>query len=334
MMNIFDLRQQLIGNYSSYVKSFIEVGNLRIRDYVEQELFERGMLWPEPLIQLNPLFQPGASIDALVAEGMLHPACASIFRRGKEPERPQGDLLQLHQHQEDAIRVARGGHSYILTTGTGSGKSLAYIIPIVDYVLRNPNLPGIKAIVVYPMNALANSQLGELGKYLKIGYEGRTVTFKRYTGQEKKGERDEIIADPPDILLTNYVMLELILTRLRERQLLNATQLRFLVLDELHTYRGRQGADVALLVRRVRDRLAGETLQCVGTSATLAGDGSFDQQRRGVAEMASRIFGVSVTPDHVISETLIRTTPTIDEASLEFRRQLSERVSSPERRPP
>src|SRR6266487_3164519 len=246
MMNIFDLRQQLIGNYSSYVKSFIEVGNLRIRDYVEQELFERGMLWPEPLIQLNPLFQPGASIDALVAEGMLHPACASIFRRGKEPERPQGDLLQLHQHQEDAIRVARGGHSYILTTGTGSGKSLAYIIPIVDYVLRNPDLPGIKAIVVYPMNALANSQLGELGKYLKIGYEGRTVTFKRYTGQEKTEERDEIIANPPDILLTNYVMLELILTRLRERQLLDATQLRFLVLDELHTYRGRESAATLL----------------------------------------------------------------------------------------
>src|SRR6266536_5574394 len=220
MMNIFDLRQQLIGNYSSYVKSFIEVGNLRIRDYVEQELFERGMLWPEPLIQLNPLFQPGASIDALVAEGMLHPACASIFRRGKEPERPQGDLLQLHQHQEDAIRVARGGHSYILTTGTGSGKSLAYIIPIVDYVLRAQAegswLPGIKAIAVYPMNALANSQLGELRKFLGAGIPGGPpVTFDRYTGQEDAATRQKIIANPPDILLTNYVMLELVLTRPR-----------------------------------------------------------------------------------------------------------------------
>jgi len=330
MMNIFDLRQQLIGNYSSYVKSFIEVGNLRIRDYVEQELFERGMLWPEPLIQLNPLFQPGASIDALVAEGMLHPACASIFRRGKEPERPQGDLLQLHQHQEDAIRVARGGHSYILTTGTGSGKSLAYIIPIVDYVLRNPDLPGIKAIVVYPMNALANSQLGELGKYLKIGYEGRTVTFKRYTGQEKTEERDEIIANPPDILLTNYVMLELILTRLRERQLLDATQLRFLVLDELHTYRGRQGADVALLVRRVRDRLTppGETLQCVGTSATLASDENYAEQCLKVARMGERIFGCPVLPEHVIGETLQRVTEEVDTASPAFRQQLTERVQS------
>src|ERR1019366_1363010 len=189
-MNIFDLRQQLIGNYSSYVKSFIEVGNTRIQRYVEQELFEHGMLWPEPLIQLNPLFQPGATVDELVAEGMLHLACSGIFRRGKEESHPQGDPLQLHHHQEDAIRVARGGHSYILTTGTGSGKSLAYIIPIVDYVLRNPHLPGIKAIVVYPMNALANSQLGELSKYLTVGYTGRPVTFKRYTGQEKAEERN------------------------------------------------------------------------------------------------------------------------------------------------
>src|SRR6266516_5021292 len=258
MMNIFDLRQQLIDNYSSYIKSFIEVGNARIQQYVKQELFQHGMLWPEPLIQLNPMFKPGATIDELVAEGLLHPACASIFRRGKEPNKPQGDPLQLHTHQEDAIRVASEGHSYILTTGTGSGKSLAYIIPIVDYVLRHPHLPGIKAIVVYPMNALANSQLGELGKFLLPGTRGNKalVTFARYTGQESEEERQRIMADPPDILLTNYVMLELILTRWIERRLLTSRLLQFLALDELHTYRGRQGSDVALLARRVRDRLA------------------------------------------------------------------------------
>ena len=114
--------------------------------------------------------------------------------------------------------------------------------------------------------------------YLELGYPPsvRKVTFARYTGQEGKLDRDELLANPPDILLTNYVMLELILTRLREQPFLQTMQLRFLVLDELHTYRGRQGADVALLVRRVRDRLTpnGETLQCIGTSATLAGGGS------------------------------------------------------------
>src|SRR5690606_24429530 len=138
--------------------------------------------------------------------------------------------------------------------------SLAYIIPIVDRVLRlrEQGAPaGVKAIIVYPMNALANSQLEELGKFLRNGYgEGREpVTFARYTGQEDETQRRAILDDPPDILLTNYVMLELMLTRPRERQhLIQAARgLRFLVLDELHTYRGRQGADVAMLVRRVRE---------------------------------------------------------------------------------
>ncbi|HLG76364.1 MAG TPA: DEAD/DEAH box helicase, partial [Ktedonobacteraceae bacterium] len=276
-MNVFDLRQQLIDDYSSYIKSFIRIRDPRISEYVEQKLFREGALWPEPLIQLNPLFEAGKTIDKLVEEGILHPGCRQIFRREKDKD-PAGLPLRLHRHQEEAIRLARAGHSYVLTTGTGSGKSLSYMIPIVDYVLRHPEQPGIKAIVVYPMNALANSQLGELEKYLPASE--RPVTFERYTGQEGKQKRDEIIARPPDILLTNYVMLELILTRLRERELLDATHLRFLVLDELHTYRGRQGADVALLVRRVRDRLTlpGGTLQCIGTSATLVSGGDYQRQ--------------------------------------------------------
>ena len=290
------------------------------------------MLWPQPLIQMNPMFQSGCTINELVAEGVLHSACAQIFRRGKDDKKPQGDLLHLHKHQEESIRIACGEHSYILTTGTGSGKSLSYMIPIVDYILRHPNKPGIKAIVVYPMNALANSQQGELQSYLGFSYPASVppVTFRRYTGQEGKADRAEILANPPDILLTNYVMLELILTRLREKQLLHATQLRFLVLDELHTYRGRQGADVALLVRRVRNRLTppGAVLQCVGTSATLAGDGSYDQQRQDVAAMASRIFGCEVLPEHVIGETLKRVTEEVDESSAEFCRQLTNRVAS------
>ena len=126
-------------------------------------------------------------------------------------------------------------------------------------MLRLGSGKGIKAIVVYPMNALANSQVKELEKFLKLGYpEGHEpVRFARYTGQESDEQRQAIMANPPDILLTNYVMLELILTRPRDKKVIAAADdLRFLVLDELHTYRGRQGADVAMLVRRVRDRLS------------------------------------------------------------------------------
>jgi ATP-dependent helicase YprA (DUF1998 family) len=119
---------------------------------------------------------------------------------------------------------AATGRSYVLTTGTGSGKSLAYIIPIVNHVLRTGSGQGIKAIVVYPMNALANSQLGELRKFLELGNPmgRRPVTFERYTGQENPTERERIKANPPDILLTTFMMPELILTRPAEQPLVRA----------------------------------------------------------------------------------------------------------------
>ena len=305
------------------------------RSLVDSEL-AGGLLWPDPLIQLNPSFEPGYRTDQLVDQGILHEECRRIFRINKESG--EGQPLRLHRHQEEAVRVARIGANYVLTTGTGSGKSLAYIVPIVDHVLRRGPGRGIQAIVVYPMNALANSQLGELRKFLGHGYpDGRgPVTFERYTGQEKDDEKQRIMANPPDILLTNYVMLELILTRPDERRtLVQAAQgLHFLVLDELHTYRGRQGADVAMLVRRVRDALNAENLQCVGTSATLAGPGTFDEQRGKVAEVASLLFGAEVRPEHVIGETLRRATPERNMEDPAFVQELTGRLTEPDRHPP
>jgi len=225
--------------------------------------------------------------------------------------------MRVHRHQEEAIRIAQRAESYVLTTGTGSGKSLSYFIPIIDHVLRAKRngtaAGGITAIVIYPMNALCNSQLEELGKYLKEGYpeDGEPVRFARYTGQESDVERKSLAANPPDILLTNYVMLELILTRQSDvdRAVIGAAAgLKFLVLDELHTYRGRQGADVALLVRRVRERLNANLL-CIGTSATMVSEGDAAARGRVVAEVASRLFGALVKPEHVVTETLQRTTP-------------------------
>ena len=240
-----------------------------------------GLLWPEPLIQLNPSFKQGLSIDDLVDKGILHPECGKIFRVGKK-EHSAGRQLRLHQHQVDAINAAKAGDNYVLTTGTGSGKSLAYIIPIVDYVLRHQNKKGIKAIVIYPMNALANSQHGELEKFLCEGYppDRPPVTFQRYTGQEDQEKRDAIIANPPDILLTNYVMLELIMTRVEDKKLLSDASLKYVVLDELHTYRGRQGADVAMLIRRLSEKYGESDLQFVGTSATLASEGAMINKRK------------------------------------------------------
>lgn len=228
-MNVFEFRDRIVSDYAAYVTSFISIRDTRIRERVEQDLAE-GLLWPEPSIGLNPSFAKGAWIDELVAAGVLHPECARIFRVKRHKD-DSGSGLRLHRHQLDAIHAARVGRNYVLTTGTGSGKSLAYIVPIVDAVLRGPRGRGIKAIVVYPMNALANSQEQELQKFLTFGYpDGRgPVTFRRYTGQENDDERRAILAEPPDILLTNYVMLELILTRTDERPLVKAAKdLRYL----------------------------------------------------------------------------------------------------------
>lgn len=309
-MDIFSFRDSVVADYSDYIRSFISIQDARIADKVDSELAQ-GLLWPDPRISLNPSFEPAAWIDELVHQKVLHPECGRIFRI-KSNQNDAGRGLRLHRHQQDAIEAAQRGSNYVLTTGTGSGKSLAYIVPIVDAVLKGERKPGIKAIVVYPMNALANSQEQELHKFLCFGYPNgqEPVTFRRYTGQENDQERQAICANPPDILLTNYVMLELILTRTDERPLVAAARgLRFLVLDELHTYRGRQGADVALLVRRTRDACQAGSLQHIGTSATLASGGKWEEERREIAAVAKRIFGAPVNPQDVIAETLTRATP-------------------------
>ena len=214
-MDAFEIRRQLINDYSTYVRSFIKIRDQQIDQRVQEEL-DSGLLWPDPLIQLNPAFEPGDSIDGLVAEGILHEECGRIFRKDKESgSNNSGRPLHLYRHQSDAIRRAVQGRNYVLTTGTASGKSLSYIVPIVNQILRRGSGGGIQALIIYPMNALANSQFGELKKFLYYGYpEGRPpVKFAQYTGQEKDEQRKAIIANPPDILITNYVMAELILTR-------------------------------------------------------------------------------------------------------------------------
>lgn len=321
-MDAFGVLGDVLSDYRSFVQGFLNIRDPRVLAKVESEI-EGGLLWPEPWLALNPSFESGGSIGALATEGLLHEDCVAIFRH-RTPGDPEGSELELHRHQRDAVELASRDQSYILTTGTGSGKSLAYIVPIVDRVLRDGSGKGVKAIVVYPMNALANSQIGELEKFL--GTEAPKVTFARYTGQESSTDRERILNNPPDILLTNYVMLELMLVRPQERQRLigSAANLRFLVLDELHTYRGRQGADVAMLVRRLRDTVGSAQLQCVGTSATLAGPGTRAEQRAEVAELASRLFGVTIPPENIVGESLRRaTTGDLDIA------RLTDRVTSP-----
>ncbi len=278
-MDVFQFREHLIGEYAQFSRSFTRIRADDIRDLVDRE-YASQRYWPEPLIQINPTYRSGGTIDELVASGQLSPECSAIFRLRKS-DSSAGVPLPLHQHQAEAIRLALAGESYVLTTGTGSGKLLSYFIPIVDACIkaRKADLtpsPRTRAIVIYPMNALANSQLEELKKFLGSDPHAQAVSFRRYTGQESDEEREAMASTPPDILLTNFMMLELLMTRqndIDKAVMRNPKGLRFLVLDELHTYRGWQGADVALLVRRVRDALS-DDLICIGTSATMVSEGS------------------------------------------------------------
>lgn len=317
-VDAFGVLDEVLGDYRSFVEGFLNIQDERVKAKVDAEI-EKGLLWPEPWLALNPAFESGGTVGQLVDNAVLAPAALDIFRL-RTGEHDPGTELAFHRHQVDAFEVATRRESYVLTTGTGSGKSLSYIVPIVDRVLREGSGNGVRAIVVYPMNALANSQLNELEKFL--GRVNPKVTFERYTGQEDRTKREHILANPPDILLTNYVMLELMLTRPMERAALitGATNLSFLVLDELHTYRGRQGADVAMLVRRLRGAVGATELQCIGTSATLAGPGTKAEQRQQVADLATRIFGTPIAPSNVIGETLCRaTTGDVDTAALTAR---------------
>ena len=312
MNNVFDFRDQLISEYSSFSRSFSRIAATDIRNVVEEQ-YQNGRYWPEPLVQINPNYQRKGTVQQLVASGVLHAACADLFQVGKS----QGNPLPLHlyAHQMHALAKGQNKQSYVVTTGTGSGKSLSFFIPVIDRILKakeQEQSARTRAIVIYPMNALANSQLEELDKFL-YGYPPgeQPFTVERYTGQESKAERDAIANNPPDILLTNFMMLELILTRFDEvdRRVVDHCQgLEFLILDELHTYRGRQGADVALLVRRLRERLQANELVCIGTSATMSSTGSLADRNKTVAEVASKLFGTHVSEQDIIGETLERVT--------------------------
>jgi len=298
-MNVFQTHSKIINDYATYIHSFLKISDPQIRQVVENELSQRK-LWPEPLLHFNPSFEKHSSLDELVKVGTLHPDIRDIFKG-----------YTLYHHQVQAIKLGTVGKDFIVTSGTGSGKSLTYIGSIFHHLLSHPNSQGVTAVVVYPMNALINSQFEEFTRY-KENYENSTgnefpISFGQYTGQEKEESREKMRVKPPQVLLTNYMMLELLLTRMRERSIRDGIyqNLSFLVFDELHTYRGRQGADVAMLIRRIRSRCV-QPLVFIGTSATMVSIGTLEDQRTEVASTAEKLFGRPFAPEQVINEKLDR----------------------------
>ncbi len=308
-MNVFDLDSALVRDYERFARSFTQIRAADIRSQIV-DLYATNRFWPDPLITINPHFLRGATVADLAAEGSLHGDTAKVFRVDGQP-------IRLHRHQEQAVAKAVRHQSFVVTTGTGSGKSLCFFIPIIDAAIRARAVgqpQRTRAIVIYPMNALANSQMKELQKFIEQSDLPPNLrpTFDRYTGQESAEVRENIRKAKPDILLTNFMMLELLMTRqnpLDRAVIENAQGLEFIVLDELHTYRGRQGADVAMLMRRVRDRLCREREPvCIGTSATMVSQGSEADKAIAIGNVASRLFGQKINADAVIDESLDRAT--------------------------
>lgn len=302
-MNILHFHDKLIQNYKSYIQSFLNIKDSGIAKFVDAEIHGKR-LWPEPLVQFNPTFEKGRHLKDLVNEGLLHSELGNIFSK------------ILYKHQEDAIKLGSNGKEFIVTSGTGSGKSLTYIATIFNHILNSGEIVKNKtqAVIVYPMNALINSQFKAIEDY-KIEYEKKyskqfPITFGQFTGQEDEEVRENMRQNPPHILLTNYMMLELIMTRggkdvdIRNVILEN---IKYLVFDELHTYRGRQGSDVSILIRRIKAGSANK-ITCIGTSATMISSESttLQEQKHEVAKVGSLVFGTDILADQIVNEYLVR----------------------------
>lgn len=310
-MDAFVTHNHLVGNYRNYLKSFLSIADEKIQEEVRKS-FEADGFIPEPLVQFNPAYEPGESLIDLLNQRLIH----------ADLPRAIGSY-NLYKHQVEALKIGLNNEGFIVTSGTGSGKSLTFLSTIFNSIFeqgRNKT-KGVKAILVYPMNALINSQEEEIKSYEQNFGGTFPITYKKYTGQEKQDVRDEIKQLQPDIILTNYMMLELIMTRASEAWLRDSMKdnLRFLIFDELHTYRGRQGSDVGMLIRRIKSHCR-QKLVCIGTSATMASKGTPDEKKQAVAEVATKIFGETFSSNQIIDEYLKPCTNAVLPNALELRK--------------
>src|SRR5512133_2102332 len=172
-MDILNFHKSLLEKYQSYIQSFVNIKDPSINAFVEEE-FRNKKLWPEPLVQFNPTFETGRPLKELTHQGILHPELEKIYQDYK-----------LYKHQEEAICLGAGGRDFIVTSGTGSGKSLTFMATIFHEILSSDlSENAIHAVIVYPMNALINSQFNEIKKFENAFIQNFSqpfpITFKQY----------------------------------------------------------------------------------------------------------------------------------------------------------
>ena len=289
----------LAAEVTDALKDFLSTGfapsSPALAGVIEDFLADSANLTKGPYLSLDLPFQPAAE--------------------GGEPfpEIPLG--FTPHRHQRTAFERLASAKSTLVATGTGSGKTECFLFPILEHCRAQAGAPGIKAVVIYPMNALASDQArriaeivdrtpslkGRVAAGLYVGEHGASPRT-RMAPDHLIENRDALRARPPDILLTNYKMLDLLLTRPIDAPLWQHNEpgtLRYLVVDELHTFDGAQGTDLACLIRRLRVRLqADEHLVCVGTSATLGAEADGE----AVVRYAGSVFHQDFERDAIVGE--------------------------------
>ncbi len=313
--------------YVRYVVTSLPIAHPDLRRQFEECLSAEDAFLKGPYLEATPPFQTHPeTYGELVARGFLSGGFQQLAGPGfRLDQRP-------YQHQFQAFeKVIHQRRNVVLATGTGSGKTEAFLVPIVDHLLRQHERaelgPGVRALLLYPMNALANDQLSRLRQLLQAAPH---VTFGRYTGDtvgkhadaleqyrtEHAGDEDERFREPlpnelisreqmhqapPHILITNYAMLEYLLLRPKASPLFEYGAWRFIVVDEAHVYDGAKGIELAMLLRRLRDRVVLSErgrIRCVATSATLSQDEPDADAR--IAEFAKELFDEAFAPEDII----------------------------------
>jgi len=268
-----------------------------------------GEIWVEGI------FPSKTSTDTLLSlqrRGVLCSSLVEQLARSKSfpLDRP------LYSHQTEAIGTCTSSsHSarpgLVVTASTGAGKTEAFLLPMLNELFQSPrgaSESGVRAVILYPMNALVNDQVDRLYKWLKGQLAVTLFHFTSETPEDTKHAnrvdypvfeacrlrtREQARKSPPDVLITNYSMLEYMLCRPQDAPFFGSA-LRFFVLDEAHIYTGTLAAEITLLIRRLLlrcGRFSGQVTQ-VATSATLEGD---------IATFASKIFSKSFEQIRVIN---------------------------------
>lgn len=297
------------GDYRRYLNSLLPIRDKILQSALRSCIEDTPSLTKGPFLEATPPYAHGRSLEALIHDRVLPVEFARFASADLPLARP------LYTHQEAATVKVRAGRNVVVSTGTGSGKTESFLIPIfahlADEIASQTLGPGVRALLLYPMNALANDQMKRLRRLLAATPE---VTFGRYVGDTEQsakdavasfgrlnpGEpvlpnellsRDQMQATPPNILLTNYAMLEYLLLRPKDMDLFegaNGGHWRFLVVDEAHVYDGAKGSELAMLLRRLRGRVgAGSHVTCIATSATVGSDST----PRAVTDFAQNLFG-------------------------------------------